>query len=63
MFDKINKKFREDNNEVKSEAKKFVEGCSKKAGGMALLFTSLLGLFIAYSEMKGRKNNDKKRNF
>lgn len=58
MFDKINKKFREDNNEVKSEARKFVEGCSKKSGGLALLYTSIVGFFIAYSEMKGKKKRN-----
>ena len=63
MFDKINKKLREDNNEVKSEAKKFAEYCSKISSGEALLFTCIVGALSGITEIFFKKKNDRKRNF
>jgi hypothetical protein len=63
MLDKINKKLNNDNNTNKSELRKYAEGCSKKAGGSALLFASVVGLLIGFSDIGGgNKNNDKRRN-
>ena len=62
MFDKINKKIREDNNESNSEFGKFLNGRSKKSNALSLCIMSIIGIYTAVRNFRD-KGNDRKRNF